>query len=378
MQIDPLLEQAVQQNASDIHLQVGRPPIMRLNGHLHETPAAPLTDENIKFALQEVTGQSLWAQLERDRSLDMSHSAVGARWRVNIFYQQNHLGAVFRKIPEDIPSLSQINAPAPLIGFARAERGIILVTGPTGSGKSTTLAAMIDLINSERSDHILTIEDPIEFVHQPKRCLINQREVGRDTPGFAPALRDALREDPDIILVGEMRDLETISIALTAAETGHLVLGTLHTSSAPSTIDRIIDSFPGDQQQQARVMLANSLVGVVSQALLETNDGKGRIAAHEIMINNNPVRAHIRKGDTTKLRGVLQTSFESGMQTLDRSLAYLVSQNLISEDTARAKAQSTEELEQLLAKIAGGESIPVQETIRPEFLAQNISEGRSS
>jgi twitching motility protein PilT len=372
MQIDPLLAQAVENDASDIHLQVGRAPLLRINGKLSEIATAPLTDELLSSALQEVAGD-VWSQLGSERSLDMSHSSPKARWRVNIFYQQGHLGAVFRKIPEDIPTLSDIKAPVPLIGFAREARGIVLVTGPTGSGKSTTLAAMVDLVNSERQEHILTIEDPIEFVHKAKKSLINQREIGRDTPGFAPALRDALREDPDIILVGEMRDLETISIALTAAETGHLVFGTLHTSSAPSTIDRIVDAFPAEQQQQARIMLANSLVGVVSQALIEKSDGSGRVAAHEIMVNNNPVRAHIRKGDTTKLRGVLQTSFESGMQTLDRSLAYLVGENLITEDAARAKSESPEEFEQMMERVRGGERINIQEAARPEFLTQNIN-----
>lgn len=348
--------------------------MLRINGDMREIQAPAVSAEDIEAAVDGIVSAENKQKLIQEKSLDFSIGRHGARFRVNIFFAEGSLAAVFRTIPSVVPSLDQIGAPKTMIKLARSPRGLVLVTGPTGSGKSTTLAAMIDLINSERQDHILTIEDPIEFVHQSKRCLVTQREIGRDATDFASALRDSLREDPDVILVGEMRDYETISIALTAAETGHLVLGTLHTSSAPSSIDRMIDAFPAAQQSQARVMLAGSLVGIVSQTLLPLASGEGRAAAHEILVANNPVRAHIRKGDTAQIRSVLQTGFNEGMQTADRSLAALVASGKVSEEVAMYKATSQTEFEQILARMRGGdESISVPQ-ITAADLAQEMAE----
>lgn len=360
--LDSLLRYAVAVGASDLHLRSNEKPRVRIDGDISVIDTAEAADSQaMETVLLEILLPEQQAELEREKAVDFSHRSGEHRFRVNVFHSGGDLGGVFRLISERPPSLAGISAPVTLLQMARETRGLVLVTGPTGSGKSTTLAAMIDLINSERSEHILTIEDPIEFVHRTKQCLVTQREIGRDAVDFPSALRHALREDPDVILVGEMRDLETISIALTAAETGHLVLGTLHTSSAPGSIDRIIDAFPSGQQQQARVMLANSLVGIVSQALVPRADGQGRVAAHEIMMATNPIRALIRKQDVAQMRSVLQTSFHEGMQTMDRALVSLVGSGMISEDLARKRVESLDEFEQLIGSRQGVEALPAIE-----------------
>ena len=365
--LDDLLQECERQEASDLHLHADLVPMLRIDGALQATDREVPSHEAMEIIAAEMLSREQLLQMQADRSIDFSHKGPSSRFRVNLFYSGGKLSGVFRRINENAPTLAEIEAPETLLRFAREPRGLVLVTGPTGSGKSTTLAAMIHLINSERSDHILTIEDPVEFLHPSRSCLVSQREIGSDSPSFARALRDGMREDPDVILLGEMRDYETISIALTAAETGHLVLGTLHTSSAPGTIDRVIDAFPMTEQEQARVMLANSLVGVVAQTLVPAVGG-GRVAAHEIMRATNPVRAMVRKQDTAQLRSVLQTSFGEGMQTMDRSLVVLVQNGKISESDGRARAQNPEEFEQMLRsdKI---EEIP---RIQPEDLSREM------
>jgi twitching motility protein PilT len=365
--VDTLLRQATEARASDLHLRVGMPPMIRIDGDVTPAPGRPVLDKEM---VEQLVGSILDEELKRlfyeNKSVDFSHAVPGvARFRVAFFLQQGVMGGVFRRIPEKIPTLADLGAPAVLLDFARRPRGLVLVTGPTGSGKSTTLAAVIDVINRERFEHILTIEDPIEFVHPPQRCIVNQREIGRDAPTFARALRDGLRQDPDVILVGEMRDLETISTAITAAETGHLVFGTLHTSSAPSSIDRIIDAFPADQQQQIRVMLAGSLIGIVTQTLLPRADGQGRVAAHEVLVADNAVRAHIRHQQMEQVRSVLQTQSQKGMQTMDKALVYLVTQNIIAEEIARERTQNPDEFEQLLRTARRGGRIAPPNLVQP-------------
>ena len=289
--------------ASDLHVTVGTQPAVRVNGRLERLPGTDTFDpESTQSLLYRILSSEQQKHLEIDRQIDLAYNVPGvARFRVNIYFQRDALGAAFRQIPEEIRSLEELGLPPTLHELTTKPRGLVLVTGPTGSGKSTTLAALIDEINRTRSDHILTIEDPVEFVHKHKRCIVNQREIGSDTPSFALALRAALRQDPDVILVGEMRDLETIGTALTAAETGHLVFGTLHTQSAPGTIDRIIDVFPGEQQEQVRVQLAGALQGVVTQSLLPTADGCGRVAALEILFPDDAVRNLIRQGKVEQI-----------------------------------------------------------------------------
>jgi twitching motility protein PilT len=373
--IDSLLIELKNQHGSDLHLQVGRKPLIRVFGSLTEIDSQPnLSQETINQIAAEITDTDQQEDYQKNKSVDFSYYLPGvARFRVNLYTQMGKVGMVFRQIPETIPTLEELAAPIAMLNFARSPRGLVLVTGPTGSGKSTTLAALIDKINSEREEHILTIEDPIEFVHQPKKALINQREIGRDTPNFARALRDSLREDPDVILVGEMRDNETISIAMTAAETGHLVFGTLHTSSAPSTIDRVIDSFPAGEQAQIRTMLAGSLIGVVSQMLLPKASGDGRVAAHEVLVANNAIRAQIRAQQTAQIRSSIQTGSKQGMQTMDRSLAYLVEQGIINADTARLKAQDTNEFDMYMKNIESGQGITPPEIILPSGVS-NLKE----
>lgn len=377
--IDKMLLDAHNSGASDLHLQVGRRPIVRVYGDLKEMDQYPVLDQQSILQIAEILTDERQREVYKESSsVDFSYAVANvARFRVNIYTQMGNVGAVFRQIPEAIPTLSQLAAPAALLDFSRSPRGLVLVTGPTGSGKSTTLAAVLDQINSERPEHILTIEDPVEFVHHPKKALINQREIGRDTPSFTRALRDALREDPDVILVGEMRDNETISIAMTAAETGHLVLGTLHTSSAPSTIDRIIDSFPAGEQAQIRTMLAGSLIGIISQTLLPRSDGSGRVAAYEVLVANNAIRAQIRSGQSEQVRSSIQTGSKSGMQTMDRSLAYLVEQGVVEEDIARSKAQDTKEFEMYMENIQSGKTITPPEIIMPPRVSQIPSQSDS-
>jgi len=334
--IDDLLEQMVAQDASDLHLTVGSPPAIRVRGELRELEGYErMGPDDNRELLYRILSTERQKQLELNRQLDFSHAIPGvARFRVNAFFQRMTLGAAFRLIPEALKTLEELRLPSSLGDLATRPRGLVVVTGPTGSGKSTTLAAMIDEINRSRAEHILTIEDPIEFVHRHKRCIVNQREIGTDATSFAGALRAALRQDPDVILLGEMRDLETIATALTAAETGHLVLGTLHTQSAPSTIDRIIDVFPAEQQQQVRTQIASALQGVVTQALLPTADGLGRVAALEILLPDDAVRNLIRQGKVEQIYSVMQTSSSRGMQTMEQHLAELTTSGMISLETA--------------------------------------------
>ena len=309
LSIDGLLERAVALGASDLHLTSGSLPAVRRHGHIELLNEFPELDPDlIRQLVYRITTTEQQKHLELNRQLDFAHGIRGlARFRVNAYYQRESLAAAFRTIPTDISSLEELGLPSSLHELTAKPRGLVLVTGPTGSGKSTTLASIIDEINRTRTDHIITIEDPIEFLHNHKRCIVNQREIGQDATGFADALRGALRQDPDVILLGEMRDLETISTALTAAETGHLVFGTLHTQSAPSTIDRIIDVFPAEQQAQVRMQLANTLQGIVTQTLLPTLDGKGRVAALEILFLDDAIRNLIRQGKIEQVYSYMQT-----------------------------------------------------------------------
>jgi twitching motility protein PilT len=337
MDITQLLQFAYQQDASDLHISAGEPPMIRVHGDMKKIKVPPLTTEQTHAMIYDIMGDSQRKHFEEHSDIDFSMQ-VGdiARFRVNVFRQNRGVGAVFRKIPTKIATLEELGMPQVLADLSRKEKGLVLVTGPTGSGKSTTLAAMINLVNEELEGHILTVEDPIEFIHRSKKCLVNQREVGPHTHSFNNALRAALREDPDIILVGELRDLETIQLALTAAETGHLVFGTLHTSSAPKTVDRIIDVFPPNQQAQVRAMFAESLQAVVTQTLCKKVGG-GRVACLEIMLGTTAVRNLIREGKIHQLPSVLQTSQNVGMQTMEMHLRELVERGLISRETAIEK-----------------------------------------
>jgi twitching motility protein PilT len=350
--IDSLLEQMVTLGASDLHFTVGTAPAFRVHGHIQpDEAAAKLDSDTTRQALYGILTSEQQKQLELNRQLDFAYSLPGvARFRVNVFFQRGALGAAFRLVPQQIKTLEELGLPAVLHKLAEQPRGIVLVTGPTDSGKSTTLAAIVDEINRTRTEHILTIEDPIEFLHWHKRCIVNQREIGADATSFSDALRAALREDPDVILVGEMRDLETISTALTAAETGHLVFGTLHTQSAPSTIDRVIDVFPPSQQQQVRIMIANSLQGVVTQTLLPTALGTGRVAALEILFPDDAVRNLIRQAKAEQLYTVMQTSSSRGMQTMEQALAALVLEGTIELDEALSRTTRSEQLLGLLER----------------------------
>ena len=335
-----LLKTLVDNHGSDLHLTTNTPPQIRVHGHLAPLDLPPLGPADTKSLAYSVLTDVQKKRFEESLELDFSFGIRGiARFRCNVFNQRGAVAAVYRVIPEVIKTFQELGLPQVIATLAERPRGLVLVTGPTGSGKSTTLAAMIDKINTERHDHILTIEDPIEFVHESKRSLINQREVHRDTLGFSEALRSALREDPDVILVGEMRDLETIRLALTAAETGHLVFGTLHTSSAAKTIDRIVDVFPAAEKEMVRSMLSESLRAVISQALLKKNGG-GRVAAHEIMIGTPAVRNLIREGKIAQMYSAIQTGQQFGMQTLDQCLADLVQRGIVARDEARSKASN--------------------------------------
>ncbi len=341
MDISELLAFAVKNGASDLHVSAGEAPMIRINGDMTKIKMPAIEDKQVQTMVYDIMNDNQRKHFEEFLDLDFSF-ALGdiARFRVNCFWQNRGMSAVFRTIPTEILTLEQLNAPELFKELAMMPRGICLVTGPTGSGKSTTLAAMLDYRNQLEKGHILTVEDPIEFVHQSKSCLISQREVGPHTKSFATALRGALREDPDVILVGEMRDLETISLALSAAETGHMVFGTLHTSSAPKTIDRIIDVFPASEKDMVRAMLSESLRAVVSQTLLKTSDGKSRIAAHEIMLGNPAIRNLIRENKLAQMVSVMQTGQREGMQTLDMCLQDLVRQRKITQEAALEKAQN--------------------------------------
>ena len=338
MDITQLLTFTFQQGGSDLHIAAGEPPMMRVDGDIKRIKVPQLTAEQTQSMLYDVMGDTQRKVFEEKSDLDFSiELGDAARFRVNVFRQRKGMGAAFRLIPSKVLTLEQLGLPSILARIARKEKGLVVVTGPTGSGKSTTLAAMVDLINSERESHILTIEDPIEFVHQSKKCLVNQREVSTHTMSFAAALRAALREDPDIILVGEMRDLETIQLALTAAETGHLVFATLHTSSAPKTVDRVIDVFPPNQQAQVRAMLAESLQAVVAQTLCKKIGG-GRIAGIEILLGTTAVRNLIREGKIHQIPSIMQTSQQVGMKLMSTALVELAAQNLITRETAVEKS----------------------------------------
>lgn len=340
MDITQLLAFGVEQGASDCHLSAGEPPMIRIHGDLKKLDYPPLTKEQAHALVYDIMNDAQRKAFEETHECDFSFEmGAVARFRVNVFMQRKGEGAVFRTIPTKILTLEQLEMPPMLKQLCEKEKGLILVTGPTGSGKSTTLAAMVDYLNESFEGHILTVEDPIEFVHQSKKCLVNQRELGPHTDSFANALRAALREDPDIILVGEMRDLETIQLALTAAETGHIVFGTLHTSSAPKTVDRIIDVFPPNQQAQIRAQFAESVEAVITQTLLKKKGG-GRLAALEIMTGTTAVRNLIREGKIHQIPGTMQVSQKDGMQTMDMALQNLVSRSLVSKEEAQAKSMN--------------------------------------
>ena len=338
MDIGELLAFGVKNGCSDLHLSAGLPPMIRVDGDIRRINVPSLDHKDVHDMVYDIMNDKQRKDYEEFLECDFSFEVPGlARFRVNAFNHNRGAGAVFRTIPSEILTLENLNAPAIFKDISDYPRGVVLVTGPTGSGKSTTLAAMVDHKNNNEYGHILTVEDPIEFVHESKKCLINQREVHRDTLGFNEALRSALREDPDVILVGEMRDLETIRLALTAAETGHLVFGTLHTSSAAKTIDRVVDVFPAEEKDMIRAMLSESLRAVISQTLLKKHGG-GRIAAHEIMIGTAAIRNLIRENKIAQMYSAIQTGQQFGMQTLDQNLQELVSKGLVNRNEARTKA----------------------------------------
>jgi twitching motility protein PilT len=348
-----LLIDVLDRGCSDLHLTVGAPPTVRLNGHL--TPVedrAALTPQTLQQVIYAILSQKQREKFEEQLELDFAYSVPGrARFRVNVYRQKDAIGAAFRLIPYEIRALEDLGVPPAVANFAMLPRGFVLVTGPTGSGKSTTLAAVVDLANRNRRDHIMTVEDPIEFLHEHKSCLVNQREVGEDTHNFRNALKHVLRQDPDIILVGEMRDLETIEIALTAAETGHLVMATLHTQDAAQTIDRVIDVFPPHQQQQVRVQLAGALQGVVCQQLIRTVDGKGRVVATEVLVATPAIRNLIREGKTHQIYSAMQAGAKHGMATMDQHLAELVKKGRVTYDAALEKCHHVEDFNRLCGRI---------------------------
>ncbi len=345
-----VLTKMVKVRASDVHLTPGFPPAVRVRGRIvpmDDYP--PLNPQETREIVYSVLNDSQRKRFENEQQLDFAYAIPGvARFRVNCFFQRGAISAAFRLIPTEILGLESLGLPQVLEEFTRKPRGFVLLTGPTGSGKSTTLASMVDMINEEREEHILTIEDPIEFLHSHKKCIVNQREIGADAHDFAVALKAALREDPDVILVGEMRDLETISTALTAAETGHLVFATLHTQSTAQTVDRIIDVFPPHQQQQVRMQLSIALQGIVTQQLLPTADGSARIVACEVLVPTPAIRNLIREGKTHQIYSALQTSGAIGMQTMDSHLARLVRMGKITRSLAEQRASVPEELKRLL------------------------------
>ena len=354
MDITQLLAFGVEQKASDCHLSAGEPPMIRIDGDLKKLDFPALSKEEVHALIYDIMSDGQRKAFEETHECDFSFAlAETARFRVNVFMQRKGEAAVFRTIPTKILTLEDLGLPQIFKQLCEKEKGLILVTGPTGSGKSTTLAAMVDYLNSTYEGHILTVEDPIEFVHTSKKCLVNQRELGPHTQSFSNALRAALREDPDIILVGEMRDLETIQLALTAAETGHIVFGTLHTSSAPKTVDRVIDVFPPAQQAQVRSQFAESIEAVITQTLLKKKSG-GRIAAHEIMIGSTAVRNLIREGKIHQIPGTMQVSQKDGMQTMDMALQTLVTRGLVSREEAQSKSMNPNLFGAAPAAVSGG------------------------
>ncbi|MBW3535150.1 MAG: type IV pilus twitching motility protein PilT [Gemmatimonadetes bacterium] len=348
-QIDQFLKVLVDHGGSDLHLTTGSAPVMRVHGHMQRIKFRDLTPKDVETLIYEIMEEEWRMRFLDTMDFDFAYEIAGlARFRVNVFWQRKGLGAVMRTIPSTILTADQLGLPDPVRKMCMLTKGLVLVTGPTGSGKSTTLAAMVDLINEERADHILTIEDPIEFTHPNKKSLVNQREIGTNTRSFAAALRAALREDPDVILVGEMRDKETIELGITAAETGHLVFGTLHTNSAPKTVDRIIDVFPADQQEQIRAMLAESLKGVVSQVLLRKSGGKGRVAAHEIMVGTSAISNLIRENKVFQIPSIIQTGKKDGMQLLDQHILEFLMSGQIDPVEAYMKANNKQAFKQYL------------------------------
>jgi twitching motility protein PilT len=350
--LDDLLEYVVARDASDLHLTCGSSPVVRVNGELDPiTDLGILAPADTQRLIYRILSTEQQKQLEIKRQIDLSYALPGlARFRLNVYFQRESLAAAFRLIPMELKTLDELGLPTVLYNLTEKPRGLVLVTGPTGSGKSTTLSALIDQINRTKQHHIMTVEDPIEFLHQHKSCIVNQREIGPDAVSFSDALRGALRQDPDVILVGEMRDLETISTALTAAETGHLVFATLHTQDAASTVDRLIDVFPPEQQQQIRIQIAGTLQGVVSQTLLPTLDGQGRVASVEILVPDDAVRNLIRQGKVEQIYTVMQTQTRRGMQTMEQGLAELVRRNVISKELAISRSSKPEQLEQLIVR----------------------------
>ncbi len=349
--LDVLFKHLKDQGGSDLHLAAGSVPHLRQHGAVKPVPGWDVfTDASLREHLKELTTEPQWRHYESNLDLDFAYALQGlARFRANYFNQERGAGAVFRIIPEKIRTLEELRAPAALSALAELEQGLVLVTGPTGSGKSTTLAGIIDLINTRSAKHIITIEDPVEFVHQNKKCTLSQREVGTDTLSFANALRSAIRQDPGVILVGELRDMETIALAITAAEMGVLVFGTLHTNNAAKTIDRVIDAFPTDQQQQVRTMLSESLAAVVSQLLLKTPDGLGRVAVHEILLKTAGLPNVIREGNTPMIHSIIQSGKGQGMQSMDDVLLALAKDGKIAAEDAFHKATTKQRFEPLVA-----------------------------
>jgi twitching motility protein PilT len=349
--LNDYLFDAIRMGASDLHITVGLPPMVRVNGQVEPLDYPPLTQNVTRELVYDILSNEQRQRLENDWELDFSYTLPRtARFRVNVYFQRGSLGAAFRTIPHEMKSLGELGLPKAVESLTEKPRGLVLVTGPTGSGKSTTLAAMIDRINETRSEHIMSVEDPIEFLHSHKKCIVNQREVNQDTRSFAQALKHVLRQDPDVILVGEMRDLETISLAVTAAETGHLVFGTLHTQDAPQTVDRIIDVFPPHQQHQIRAQLANALQGIITQTLIPRRDGNGRVVACEVLVPTPGVRNLIREAKNHQIYSAMQTGGKFGMQTMDAALVELVRRGQISQQEAEKRSSNPEELRRL----AGG------------------------
>ena len=351
LEINELLEEVIKRGASDLHITVGVPPVLRINGVLQRMDFPKLSSDDTREMVYSILTARQREALETSLEFDLSYSVPGsARFRVNAYFQRNSLGAAFRIIPYRIKTVEELKLPLIVKEFARLPRGFVLITGPTGQGKSTTLAAIIDLINSTREEHIMTVEDPIEFLHLHKKCVVNQREVGADTHSFANALKYVLRQDPDVILVGEMRDLETISTALTAAETGHLVFATLHTQDAPQTIDRIIDVFPTYQQSQVRLQLASTIQAIVTQQLVSTKDRKSRIPATEVMVATSAVRNMIRDARVHQIYSAMQAGGQHRMQTMDASLAALYKAGQISYETALARSHNKDDFRRLAGR----------------------------
>jgi twitching motility protein PilT len=350
-----ILIEVIEAGASDLHLTAGSPPMVREQGRLRPLDYPQMTPQDTREIVYSILNNEQRKRLENDWQIDLSYSVPGrARFRVNAFFQRASIGAVMRTIPTEIPRLQDLGLPPVLADFTKKPRGFVLVTGPTGSGKSTTLAAMIDMINKERHEHILTIEDPIEFLHPHQNCIVNQRELGTDALSFADGLKAALRQDPDVILVGEMRDLETMGTALTAAETGHLVFATLHTQDTAQTVDRIVDAFPPSQQHQVRVQLSIALQGIVTQQLIQTSDGSERVCACEILVPTPGVRNLIREGKSHQIYSALQTGAAHGMQSMDASLVDLVRRGKISQSTAERRSSTPDELKRLMGQTGVG------------------------